>query len=403
MQTTTPASAECFVSWRSDNATHRDWRYFPKLNLWRDFLPGDLGERLQREHGALVEVEVEPADAVSLNGSARRLELPRTAVEDAFQQRRLHGPYQGRFYPRGVLAPIRAAGTIYNQELDPFRVLRVAADRVDIDLGHPLGAQSLTIGGRICDHLTMKEERGGSCHDVATELTENGPGMQCPPDGGNVDFEQADRFMREDSASDEQFYAHPRMVHHVDSRARHLINAVYRRFIEPGARILDLMSSWASHLDGIAPSAEIIGLGMNRHELAVNTQLNDFLVQDLNSDPHLPWGDAEFDVAVCTVSVEYLVQPYAVFAEVARVLRPGGRFIVTFSDRWFPPKVIRLWTRLHLFERMGLVMDYFRNGGAFTKLGTESWVGWPRPEDDKYYGRLLNSDPVFAVWGERAR
>lgn len=403
MQTTTPASAECFVSWRSGGAFHRDWRYFPKLNLWRDFLPGDLGERMQHEDGALVEVEVIPEDAVSLDGSPQRLDLPRAAVDEAFQRRRLHGPFEGRFYPRGVLAPVSGAGTVYNQELHPFRVLSLDTKRVEIDLGHPLGGQPLTVGGRISERLTNKEERGGSCHDVVAELTGNGPGMQCPPKSGRVDFRQAENCAREDADTDEKFYAQPRMVHHIDSQARRFINRVYRRFIEPGARILDLMSSWVSHLDGIEQPDKITGLGMNRHELAANTRLDDFLVHDLNRDPQLPWGDAEFDVVVCSVSVEYLVEPYAVFADVARVLRPGGRFIVTFSDRWFPPKVIRLWSRLHPFERMGLVMDYFGNGGAFTEMGTESWTGWLRPDDDKYYGQLLNSDPVYAVWGERAR
>ena len=96
-----------------------------------------------------------------------------------------------------------------------------------------------------------------------------------------------------------------------------------------------------------------------------------------------------------------MTEPYRVFAEVARVLQPGGYFVVTFSDRWFPPKAIRLWSRLHPFERTGLVLDYFCRSGSFTLLGTESRVGWPRPEDDQYYGRLLNSDPMFAVWGQR--
>lgn len=400
MQTTTSASAECFVSWRSGDTVHRDWRYFPKLNLWRDFLPDNLGERMQTQRGVLAEVAVAPGDAGSLNRSPQRRNLPRAAVEQTFQRRRLHGPFAGRFYPRGVLAPVSGAGTIYSQELHPFRVLRVDTDRVEIDLGHPLRGHALIVGGRINEHLTSKEERGGSCHDVVAELTESGPGMQCPPTSGGVDFEQADNFMREDD-DDKIFYAQPRLIHHVDSQAQRFINGLYRRFIQPGDRVLDLMSSWVSHLDGVAPLAKTTGLGMNRQELEVNTQLNDFLVHDLNREPHLPWGDAEFDVAICTVSVEYLVEPYTVFAEVARVLRPGGRFIVTFSDRWFPPKVIRLWSRLHPYERMGLVLDYFRRGGAFTDLRTESWVGWLRPEDDKYYGKMLNSDPVFAVWGER--
>jgi SAM-dependent methyltransferase len=109
-----------------------------------------------------------------------------------------------------------------------------------------------------------------------------------------------------------------------------------------------------------------------------------------------------FDVAVCSVSVEYLTRPMEVFRELRRVLKPGAAFIVTFSDRWFPTKVIALWKELHAFERMGLVLDYFRRAGGYAQLATESWRGWPRPEDDQYASSLLLSDPVFAVWGRAA-
>jgi hypothetical protein len=402
MQTTTLASAECFVSWRSNGTTHRDWRYFPKLNFWRDFLPGDLGESMRMRDGRLAEVDVYSDEALPVSGSTERIDLPQAALEQAFHRRHLHGPFTGRFYPRSVLAQVNGAGTMFPQDFHPFRVLRLDGERVEVDLGHPLGGYPLTVGGRISGLLRGKEERGGSCNDLLADLTEGGPGMQCPPEGGRVDFEQVDNFSRQDPATDELFYARPRMVHHIDSQARKFINAVYRRSIEPGDRVLDLMSSWVSHLDGSAALARITGLGMNRKELQANPLLDDFVIHDLNHQPWLPWNDADFDVAICTASVEYLVQPYAVFAEVARVLRPGGRFIITFSDRWFPPKVIRLWIMLHPFERLGLVLDYFRRSGAFTGLGTESWVGWPRPADDKYYGKRPDSDPVFAVWGTRA-
>jgi SAM-dependent methyltransferase len=183
--------------------------------------------------------------------------------------------------------------------------------------------------------------------------------------------------------------------------ARAIINRLYRRSIAPHARVLDLMSSWVSHLDGVADSIAVSGLGMNAAELAGNPRLADYVVQDLNHDPRLPYTDGSFDVVVCSVSVEYLVSPFDVFTEVARVLKPGGWCIVTFSDRWFPPKVIRLWTELHPFERIGLVLEYFRTSGHFAGLATESWRGWPRPRDDKYYPRRGTADPVFAVSGQR--
>jgi SAM-dependent methyltransferase len=141
---------------------------------------------------------------------------------------------------------------------------------------------------------------------------------------------------------------------------------------------------------------------MNAEELAANALLTERVVHDLNEDPRLPFPDESFDAVVCTVSVEYLVRPFEVFADLARVLRPGGRLITTFSNRWFPPKVVRVWEEAHEFERMGLVLEYFLRSGLYVGLETFSLRGLPRPEDDRYAGQLSHSDPVYAVWGQRA-
>ncbi len=169
--------------------------------------------------------------------------------------------------------------------------------------------------------------------------------------------------------------------------------------IPEGSRVLDLMSSWTSHLPTALVTQSVTGLGMNAAELAANERLTNHVVHDLNGDPRLPFNDGAFDAAVCTVSVEYLTQPFTVFQEVARVLSPGGTFIITFSDRWFPPKAIRIWKELHPFERMGLVREFFSRSKRFNGLATFSSQGWLRPEDDTYAGRMPFSDPVFAVWG----
>jgi SAM-dependent methyltransferase len=161
------------------------------------------------------------------------------------------------------------------------------------------------------------------------------------------------------------------------------------------------MASWVSHLpDGIGGLA-VTGLGLNAAELERNAGLSARVVHDLNADARLPFADGAFDGAVCTASVEYLIDPLAVFRELARVLKPGAPLVVTFSDRWFPTKAIALWGELHAFERMALVIDYFRKSGGFTGLATESIRGLPRPADDKYAGQLPYADPVFAVWGRR--
>jgi SAM-dependent methyltransferase len=166
-------------------------------------------------------------------------------------------------------------------------------------------------------------------------------------------------------------------------------------------QVLDLMSSWVSHLPQSCGDLAVTGLGMNARELDQNPRLRERVVQDINADPTLPFATASFDAVLCSMSVEYLTRPFEVFAEVARVLKPGAPFVLTFSERWFPSKVIQLWTDIHPFERMAVVLDYFRASGLYDGLGTESRRGLPRPEDDKYAATLAEADPVYAVWGRR--
>jgi ubiquinone/menaquinone biosynthesis C-methylase UbiE len=117
----------------------------------------------------------------------------------------------------------------------------------------------------------------------------------------------------------------------------------------------------------------------------------------------LPFNDKAFDAVICSVSVEYLIHPFEVFEEITRVLRPGGVFMVTFSNRWFPPKVIKIWPELHEFERLGLVLEFFLKSGKYKELQTYSIRGLPRPQDDKYLSQILFSDPVYAIWGSSSQ
>jgi SAM-dependent methyltransferase len=141
---------------------------------------------------------------------------------------------------------------------------------------------------------------------------------------------------------------------------------------------------------------------MNAEELERNARLSRRLVHDLNLQPRLEFPRACFDAVICALSVEYLTQPLAVFREAARVLRPGGVFVSVLSERWFPPKVIDLWTRLHPFERLGLVLRYYRDSAVFGELHTESVRGLPRPPQDRYADRLAYSDPIYSVRGQVA-
>jgi SAM-dependent methyltransferase len=163
------------------------------------------------------------------------------------------------------------------------------------------------------------------------------------------------------------------------------------------------MSSWVSHLPQEFSAAEITGLGMNPVELEQNPMLAHKVVHDLNRNPLLPFDDESFDGIICTASIEYLISPMAVFSELGRVLKPDAPLIITFSNRWFPPKAIKVWGHAHEFERIGLVLEYFINSDIFEKLHSYSLRGLPRPEDDKYAGQLQSSDPVYAAWGTKRK
>ncbi len=132
-----------------------------------------------------------------------------------------------------------------------------------------------------------------------------------------------------------------------------------------GARVLDLMSSWVSHLPPEVRYARVAGLGMNAPELAANPRLDERRVHDLNADPALPWPDASFEAVLCAVSVQYLVRPVEVFAEVARVLEPGGSFVIATSHRIFPTKAIAGWQALGPGERTRLLAHYLALAGGF--------------------------------------
>jgi SAM-dependent methyltransferase len=242
------------------------------------------------------------------------------------------------------------------------------------------------------------EEHGGTSIDWA-ETTLSGPGMQSRINGRSTNFFADDPFRRADESPDEKFYDQPRLVQHIDDTAIGTISRLYGILVQPESKVLDLMSSWVSHLPEDLPIESVTGLGMNKEELQANNRLSDFCVHDLNDNPQLPFDDNAFDAAICTVSVEYLVHPFEVFEEINRVLKPGGIFSVTFSNRWFPPKAIRIWSELHEFERLGLVLEFFLKSGQYANLQTYSMRGLPRPANDKYASQMLFSDPVYAVWG----
>lgn len=168
----------------------------------------------------------------------------------------------------------------------------------------------------------------------------------------------SDFFGRADETSDDAFYRDARFVTHVDNTTIEALTKLYSEMIPSNSDVLDLMSSWVSHLPVDIDYKRVIGLGMNRQELANNSQLDDFVIHDLNAQPELSLQSSEFDFVLNAFSVQYLTQPAAVFSTVARLLRPGGISIVAFSHRMFPTKAIKGWQHLNQQDRIRLVGSY---------------------------------------------
>lgn len=175
-------------------------------------------------------------------------------------------------------------------------------------------------------------------------------------------------FDRDDSSTDSRFYRSPRLVTHIDDGAIRAVGQLYADLGIDGSSpqstsVLDLMSSWVSHF--LAPPDRLTVLGMNGPELDANRAAHDRVVQDLNVDPMLPFADDEFDAVTCCVSVDYLVRPVAVLAEVARVLRPGAPVVITYSNRCFPSKAIHGWLSTTDEQHGGVITEYLRLAGGF--------------------------------------
>ena len=395
---TSRLAVEFTLSWSSGTMTHLERYYADPVSTWRDVLDDGLAAGLLgRGAGACAEVaigagrfhtprderrvvRVRPAQFQGLDGAGNPL-LPRV----------------GRYYPEGLL---HGVGGVYQQSTSPCRFLGREGENLVFDLNHPLAGRDLRLQAEVLQVHPPQKERGGRCEDWLDRVTSDGPGMQAPPAGGVVDFFDPEGFRRDDDRPDHLFYEQPRLVQHLDSSCRAEIERQYGRLIPPGAEVLDLMGSWTSHLPAELSLASLTVLGLNGEELRANPRATATVVHDLNREPVLPFADGSFDAVICTASVEYLLDPRRAAREIGRVLRPGGVAALSFSNRWFPPKAVRLWTDLHEFERLGLAAALLAGSGCFDDITTLSRRGAPRPSDDPHW-QLPFSDPLFMVWARK--
>ena len=203
---------------------------------------------------------------------------------------------------------------------------------------------------------------------------------------------QPEHFKRQDEREDSLYYTAPRLMTHIDDPAIDAVRSLYAELLPPDGTVLDMMSSWKSHLPEQPARQRTVGLGMNDVEMRENDQLDDYVVHDVNADSTLPFSDAEFDAGVMTVSVQYLTRPVELFADVRRVLKVGAPFIVTFSHRIFPEKAVAIWLASSAEERARLIGAYFHYA--------RGW-GQVTAQDRSPNGAGLpgtSADPLYGVW-----
>ena len=202
-----------------------------------------------------------------------------------------------------------------------------------------------------------------------------------------------------DPGNDQEFYNYPRFVTHVDQGFIDQLSNLYQERLQPQTRILDLMSSWVSHLPDEVEFDHIEGHGMNQEELAKNPRLDHYFVQNLNENPKLPLEDNVFDAVLIAVSVQYLQYPEAIFSEIHRILKPGGIVIVSFSNRMFYQKAISAWRDGTDAVRIQFVKNYFRSISGFSKPEVVMNVS-TLPSFLQMLG-MMGADPFYAVISQK--
>ncbi|MDY0361930.1 MAG: class I SAM-dependent methyltransferase [Desulforegulaceae bacterium] len=387
------------ISWETSISSHKDITHIQRVNIFRDFLyeyEPDLFFELEK--GQTINADKYFLKDYFKYETSKILKIKKKDIKPLKHGELPVIPKKGRFYPRGILSGVT---NVFTANMHPFRCLDIENDTLFCDLNNPLNGKAPEIQVKIENIIKKERDSGASCRHLLEEIV-TGPGMQARYHNRPTDFFTHSAFSKNLIEPDEKFYEKPRITAHTDLLCRKHMESIYSRLILPDKNVLDLMSSVYSHLP-TDRYLTVTGLGMNMKELFENKTLSKRIVQNINENHKLPFDNNSFDYAVCSMSVEYLSNPFEIFKEVYRILRPGGLFIVSFSNRWFPGKEIKIWNELHDFEKMGLVLEYFYNTKGFKNCGTISMRGFPRPYDknDRYKDTLWFSDPLFVVYGEK--
>lgn len=135
---------------------------------------------------------------------------------------------------------------------------------------------------------------------------------------------------------------------------------------------------------------QVIGLDFSRQMLhQAATKLSPYIGRHAlvwHNAQHLPFPDATFDAVCCLEALEFTPFPRGVLAEMSRVLRPEGIFVVTNRVNWegklMPGKTFSKEQFRAMLQEVGLERIEFRLWQVYYDLIFARKQGWRSPSQD---------------------
>ena len=198
---------------------------------------------------------------------------------------------------------------------------------------------------------------------------------------------------KSDTSDDQLFYQHPRFVNHLSASFRERLTEVYSEYLASHHVILDLMSSWVSHLPISTKYKKVIGHGMNESELRANKRLDSFWLQNLNKTQNMPLEDSTVDIGLVVAGWQYLQYPEKVSLELSRILKKDSLLLVSFTNRAFWTKSPNIWTNSSELKRIDYVQSILTSNG----WRIENILNEKTYEKKLFRSYNDESDPFFSV------
>ncbi|MEH6456680.1 MAG: class I SAM-dependent methyltransferase [Cocleimonas sp.] len=385
------------LEWKSPFAEHTDIFRVHKVDIDNDKLPADFAKKVAALKVGKSCSQTFPAkDLLDEPHSSHKMIRFKPALFDSNFKGQNSPAILYRFYPSAIAW--QGLDTDVS-DYAPFRLISMSDDTLVGDRNHPLSKYYLTLTASKIKEVKAPDDNERRRRHIGKLITFRGPGMQAPFEYGDPVFFAQYPFQRSlqyaSELKDDQQVSKPQL----DSIAIEEITKLHSELLPKYSKVLDLMSGESSFLNDDYEAGLLSGIGTNEEALNANQRLDTYQLQDLNTNVVLPFEDNSFDDAICTLAIETLTDPLEVMKEIARVINPEGKFIITFSNNNFPDQAISLWSQLHPFERTQLVLEYFRQTGLFKEINTFSKRGVLKLIDSKNHNKKHISEPVYAVWG----